>query len=122
MDKTLRDVIIVSLLMISLSAGYYFVIYLPQKGDALLEQTRAKNATMLKTCLDDADENLRANFYVLCVDNKQISGGDHDNCKLGSIGDVIGYMNLKLNTIPAKNLLKQREVERNECFKIYSGL
>ena len=100
----------VAFLIIALSIGYYFVIYIPQKDKNALEQKKLEQSTKnsevqqnkisLANCLSNAEVSYTAYWNSECK-----TRGLKDNCSLPIVN---------LNIIQ-KNLTDNK----NDCFKRY---
>ena len=140
-DKSAKAVLILSLLLVALSVFYYYVIFLPQKEQARIEQQKQEqlaeelkeqeakeeaeqekrlNRLLLDTCLNEADNSLKNSFISLCKDDGRISGGDEASCLAGTIDDNVSYMTASnLYSSLFKRILDKREKDKDECFKKY---
>ncbi len=140
-NKAIKLSIIASMLLVSFSIFYYYVIFLPKKEKTRIDQQKQEqltkglkeqevkteiekqrnlNAMLLQICLNEADLSLRTNFTVLCGSDERISGGDKSSCSTDDTETVIGYMTVsEFYTTHFKRILDKREKDRGECFKKY---
>lgn len=100
----------VSALIVAFSIGYYFVIFLPQKEQARIQQEKEKKTAieekeaskklLLSYCLEDADKTYSYNWDKACK-----TRGLKDECSLPSE--------------TADSIENYRKQAKDECFKKY---
>lgn len=100
----------VAALIVALSIGYYFVIFLPQKEQEKIQQEKQKNTAMeekktnekllLNYCLEDAEKSYNYNWNKTCSTQRL-----EDECNLPS--------NM------ADSIDNYRKQQKDECFKKY---
>jgi len=67
--NTFQKLVAVSLLIVSLSIAYYFVIFLPQKEN-LKTQMKLENGNKLNKCLIAASENMTTFWNKECASQR----------------------------------------------------
>lgn len=120
-DKTFKAIASVSLIVVTLSVAYYFVVFLPKKEQMRIEQQKQEQEAKdlkeeqakeeadtkrmeaednLNSCLDDADTNYSTNW-----DNECAGKGEKKDCGLPS------YKSERLD--------KTFQTDKENCFKQY---
>ena len=103
--------ILAAILVVSISVGYYYMIFLPQKEEErtkiesqkqeqLVKETKEQEAK-LSACITNTDTNYQTNFESYCI-----SEGRGSNC----------------NSIKRVNADRVEQIEKDEkadCFKKY---
>lgn len=138
LNKILKLLIIIAILIITGAVFYHYVIFLPQRERAKLELQKQEqlakegeskeeaekreqaNRLLLDLCLEEADKLAVDSFVRICKLDERISGGDKESCESGTTEDAISYMITTKSDFPVfKEILNKREKDRAECFKKY---
>lgn len=145
-NKFTKIILICAVLLVAFSVFYYFVIFLPQKDKAQLEQQQKEqlakeekekeaqrqaitNKLLLESCLNNADESYRADWAMACKINAQEITEGIQRCMIGgylSKSDCEGIWG-KPNDSPdcslpgatADRLEERWQQSKDNCFKMY---
>lgn len=100
--NTFQKMIGISLLIVSLSIAYYFVIYIPQKDKIILEQKKLEQSR--------TDEVVQQNKISLtnCLEEVNRKFSDAFKDQKGNISNETAKIIINLN-----------EKQKDECFKKY---
>jgi len=123
----MNKLIAISLLIIALSVGYYFVMYLPQK-DQSVQTAKTQQATMQRACLADAGTNYMATWAADCKANAQRITTGYQNCVNTGLGsaECLSIWNTpdssascSLPATTADSLNNSLQNDKEDCYKQY---
>ena len=129
MIKAVLIILSFSLLIIAGSIGYYFVLYLPQKDQALMSQNEANKKSQMylqSICIDDAQNNYKATWADDCKVNAERVKNGYNNCISEGLGNSFclttwatpdATPSCSLPSSTAESLNKQLQQEKDNCFK-----